>query len=233
MYSVDTRILFMPLFPKIKKLNMNKQRTVYHLVVDRSGSMSDCIEATIGGFNEQLQRIRSMQEEFPEQEIFVGLTLFNDYVDRVRSMEPVAKMRELDRRNYVPSGSTSLLDAIGETGSLLRTWERENSYIDTTFVVVVLTDGYENSSRLFNLEQVRSLIRELEATGKWTFSFIGATLDAVDVAKQMAFKAQNSYSFDKSSMKGEVWDKLSGSMQGYFSKKRSGKDLSNLFDEET
>jgi hypothetical protein len=139
-------------------------------------------------------------------------------------------MQQLSKMNYIPNGSTALLDAIGQTTTQLQNWQRNNAGIDTTFVVVILTDGYENSSRLYNLEQVRSLIRELEASGKWTFSFIGATLDAAEVAQQMAIKAQNSYSFDKASMQGEVWDKLSGSMRGYFSKKRSGGDLSNFFD---
>ena len=37
---------------------MKTQRSIYHLIVDRSGSMSDCVEATINGFNEQLNRIK-------------------------------------------------------------------------------------------------------------------------------------------------------------------------------
>jgi len=211
---------------------MKTQRSIYHLIVDRSGSMCDCVEATINGFNEQLNRIRGMESEFPEQEIKVGLTLFNDTVDHISMGEPVAKMSYLSKSNYVPNGSTALLDAIGQTATLLGEREGTQSALPATFVVVVLTDGYENSSRMFNLEQVRAMIQRLEATGKWTFSFIGATLDAVDVARQMSIKAQNSYSFEKQAMKGEVWDKLSGSMRGYFSKKQSGKDLSNLFDED-
>ncbi len=209
---------------------MNKKRTIYQLIVDRSGSMTDCIDATINGFNEQLHRIQGLETEFPEQELRVGLTLFNDQIDLVRTMKAVADMPRLHRGNYIPGGSTALLDAIGNTVRHLQEWQRQNISVDSTFVVVILTDGHENCSRLFNLEQVRSLIRELEATGKWTFSFIGATLDAAEVAAQMAIKAQNSFSFDKASMKGEVWDKLSGSMRGYFNKKRSGNDLSNFFD---
>lgn len=209
---------------------MKTQRSIYHLIVDRSGSMCDCVEATINGFNEQLNRIRGMESEFPEQEIKVGLTLFNDTVDHISMGEPVAKMPYLSKSNYVPNGSTALLDAMGQTATLLGEREGIQSALPATFVVVVLTDGYENSSRMFNLEQVRAMIQRLEATGKWTFSFIGATLDAVDVARQMSIKAQNSYSFEKQAMKGEVWDKLSTSMRGYFSKKQSGKDLSDLFD---
>lgn len=40
---------------------MKTQRTYYQLIVDRSGSMTDCVNATIDGFNEQLHRIRSME----------------------------------------------------------------------------------------------------------------------------------------------------------------------------
>ena len=208
---------------------MKTQRTHYQLIVDRSGSMSDCIEATITGFNEQLNRIRQLEREFPEQDIRIGLTLFNDAVNQLRMGDPVADMPSMNRENYVPSGCTALLDAIGQTLQLLNEREASRNDLPITYVVVILTDGYENSSKYFNLEQVRSMIQRLEATGRWTFSFIGATLDAVDVAKQMAIREQNSFQFNKKSMKGEVWDKLSGSMRGYFSKKRSGDDISNLF----
>jgi hypothetical protein len=209
---------------------MKTQRTIYQLIVDRSGSMSDCVDATINGFNEQLNRIKGMAAEFQEQDIRVGLTLFNDHTEQVYLGQSVSDIPILTRGNYIPMGSTALLDSIGQTCSLLLEREHGLSSIPTTFVVVILTDGYENSSRMYNLEQVRSMIRELESTGKWTFSFIGATLDAVGVAEQMSIKARNSYQFSKTAMKGEVWDKLSGSMHSYFTKKRSGGDTSNLFD---
>jgi hypothetical protein len=209
---------------------MNKQRTVYHLIVDRSGSMSDCIEATINGFNEQLNRINSIAAEFPEQEVRIGLTLFNESIKHETISGKQGKVRPMNTDTYRPGGSTALLDAIGMTISVLSEEEQSKSEIPTTFVVVVLTDGHENCSRVFNLEQVRSMISRLEETGKWTFSFIGATLDAVDVAEQMAFKRQNSYSFNKEEMRGEVWDKLSGSMKSYLDKKRKGDNLSEFID---
>ena len=33
---------------------MKTQKTIYHILVDKSGSMSDCIDQTINGFNEQI-----------------------------------------------------------------------------------------------------------------------------------------------------------------------------------
>ncbi|MFN5334173.1 MAG: vWA domain-containing protein [Bacteroidota bacterium] len=209
---------------------MKTQRTIYHLIVDRSGSMGDCIDATINGYNEQLNRIQSMQNEFPEQDIRVGLTMFDTTVQMQAVAQDLLNATRLSRQNYIPNGSTALYDAIGQTTLHLEEAYARQSDLPTTFVVVVLTDGYENSSRMFNLQQIRSLIQRLEGTEKWTFSFIGATLDAVEVAQEMAIKAANSYSFDKRSMKSAVWDKLSGSMHSYFDKKRKGEDLSDLFD---
>jgi uncharacterized protein YegL len=209
---------------------MKTQRTIYHLIVDRSGSMSDCIDATINGYNEQLNRIRSMQDEFPEQDIRVGLTMFNTTIDMQAVAQDLLNATRLSKNNYIPDGGTALYDAIGQTTLHLEEAYARQSDLPTTFVVVVLTDGYENSSRLFNLQQIRSLIQRLEGTEKWTFSFIGATLDAVEVAEQMSIKANNSFSFEKQSMKTAVWDKLSDSMHSYFNKKSKGENLSDLYD---
>jgi hypothetical protein len=208
---------------------MQKQRTIYHLIVDRSGSMSDCIDATINGYNEQLNRIRNMQAEYPEQDIRMGLTMFDTHIDMQAVAKDLRNATTLSRENYVPNGGTALYDAIGQSVLHLEEAYARQSDMPTTFVIVVLTDGYENSSKLFNLQQIRSLIQRLEATEKWTFSFIGATLDAVEVAQTMAIKAQNSYSFDKKSMQSEVWDKLSDSMNVYLNKKSRGENLSDLF----
>jgi hypothetical protein len=46
---------------------MKKQKTIYHILVDKSGSMSDCIDQTINGFNEQIAKIKDLEHEFPEQ----------------------------------------------------------------------------------------------------------------------------------------------------------------------
>ena len=48
---------------------MKKQKTLYHLVLDRSGSMSDCISQTIDGFNEQIINIQQLEENFPEEQL--------------------------------------------------------------------------------------------------------------------------------------------------------------------
>jgi hypothetical protein len=209
---------------------MTKQKTIYHLVVDKSGSMEDVIHQTITGYNEQIQQIQLVQKEFPEQLITVGLTTFNGEVDHHYFGVPAINASFLNKETYVPEGSTALYDAIGSSVQKLEAQQaRDNHEFDTSVVVIVLTDGYENSSGNFRLADIKRMIGRLEETGKWTFSFIGATLDAVAVATQMDIKVQNSFSFSKTSMKEEVWDKLGSSLRTYANKRRKGENLDDLY----
>ena len=211
---------------------MKKRKTIYHLIVDKSGSMCDCIESTINGFNEQVNRIKSNENEFLEEEITIGLTTFNTIVNHHFFQAKPSEVRALNTDTYIPDGSTALLDAIGKTVQHIENEVKiTNQVIPTTTVIVILTDGYENASRMFTLESIRNMISRLEETGNWTFSFIGATLDAVDVAKDLAIKAHNSFSFDKSEMSNKVWTKLNNSMTSYFDKKSKGKNTNNLFED--
>lgn len=211
---------------------MQKQKTIYHLIVDKSGSMCDCVEQTISGFNDQISKIRSLQNDFPEQEISIGLTTFSDEVSHHFFQCPPEAVRMLNTDTYRPNGSTALLDAIGLSVRQIETEiQHYPKELNTTAIIVILTDGHENSSKFFNLETIRKTISRLEETGKWTFSFIGATLDAADVADSMAIKRQNSFTFEKSNMKEGLFSKLSSSMESYMNKKRKGKDLGDFFSE--
>jgi hypothetical protein len=210
-----------------------KQKTIYHLIVDQSGSMGDCIHSTINGFNEQVQKIYHLQKEFPEQEITIGLTTFNNFVNHHYFEHPPMVVKPLNTDTYRPMGSTALYDGIGETITNIESLLAEPSGLyDTTVVIVVITDGYENASRRFHLEDIKSRITRLEATGKWTFSFLGATLDAVNVAERMAFRRQNSAAFEKGMMQEDVFNRVTSGMKNYLFKKQEGKDLGNFYDKD-
>jgi Mg-chelatase subunit ChlD len=129
--------------------------------------------------------------------------------------------------NYRPNGNTALLDAIGKT---IQSVEHQMKSPEDSAVIIILTDGYENASRIFTLQQIRAMISSKEATGRWTFSYLGATLDAVAMAEQMNIKRQNAAAFDKAAMNKDVWNKLSDSMDHYLDKKRRGESLDELYD---
>jgi hypothetical protein len=209
---------------------MKTQKTIYQIIVDKSGSMCNCIDQTINGFNEQLTKIRELELEFPEQLITVGVTTFNHEVNHQYFMQPVDNAFRMNEENYRPDGSTAMLDAMAMTlKKLSELQEQSNREIPTTVVMVVLTDGYENASRSYTLKNVKEMIEERELSGKWTFSFLGATLDAIDIAEGMSIRRENSVFFEKASMKDSVWEKLNDSFRRYYDRKRKGEDLRKMF----
>jgi uncharacterized protein YegL len=211
---------------------MKQTKTIYHLIVDKSGSMTDCLENTINGFNEQITRIRNLEMEYPNDKITIGLTTFNDAVTINFIASNPKDVQFLSSSTYQPDGSTALLDAIGLTVKMIENEvDRTKTLETTTVIIVVITDGYENASKVYSLNDIRMMVSKLEETKKWTFAFIGATFDAVEIASQMSFKSQNSYSFNKKEMESVVWEKLNHSLSSYCYKKVHNKLDSNLFDE--
>ena len=203
---------------------MKNNKTYYLLILDKSGSMQDCVNETIGGFNEQLQMIEQMRVKFPEQEFYVSLTTFSDEVKHVFALDEGSKVKKLDRELYQPAGSTALLDAIGK--GVLNMDAKINKELTegtASAVVVILTDGYENASKLFNWQGIRKMIREMEATGNWTFSFMGASEDAVEVASKMSIKSSNAMQFNKDEI-GISLNRVSKSFHSYAMNKNEGKD---------
>lgn len=205
-----------------------KQKTYYHIILDQSGSMQDCLQPTISGFNEQLQVICSLQQRFPEQEVLVGLTRFNDQVMHTYYAQQPHFVAPLTKAIYIPNGTTALYDAIGlSVREIRKQVDQEIEHGIAAAIVVIITDGYENASQSFSHKQVKSLIGELEANGKWTFSYLGATLDAQKIAESLNISRDNSMYFHKTHVK-ETFDSLGFSMNSYMEKRRDGKSLSSF-----
>lgn len=176
---------------------MKKATTFYHIILDQSGSMSDCINQTLNGLANQRKEILAIANEFPDREIRVGLTVFDHLVELKYRNLSVTELSQMNSFEYQPNGLTALLDAIGMSVS---DTERLMVNEDDAAVMVILTDGHENSSKEYSHEQIKNLIQAKEATGNWSFTYLGATLDAVEIAKSMNFKAENSFAFEKKNM---------------------------------
>jgi len=214
-------------------MNVKNKKTYYQIILDKSGSMNDCVASTINGFNEQMQLIKSMKEKYPDQEFFVSLTTFNkdisfdidianpDHVkELVSSVAKVGWLKSNDNIVYNPSGMTALYDAIGNSIKRIRkTAENEIKNDEATVVVVIMTDGHENSSTEYSYSQIQSMIKELESSENWTFSYLSSTIDAVDYAVKMNIRRENAIMFSKSNLKGTFND-MSHSLSSYFDKKQ-------------
>lgn len=201
---------------------MKNSKTYYQIILDQSGSMGSCLDATISGFNEQLQLIQSMKEKYPEQTFLISLTTFNNEVTNVIQLADPAKAKLLSANTYRPSGMTALHDAIGlSIMNLKATVQQEVDRDEASVVVVVLTDGYENASTIFDGRKIKALIKELDQHKNWTFSYLGATPDAVKIAQELNFCSSNSASYKVQESK-ETWSRLRKSSERYIAKKQKG-----------
>ena len=176
---------------------MKKSNTFYHIILDQSGSMSDCVNQTLKGLADQRKEILAIANEFPDQEIRVGLTVFDHNIELKYFNLSVTELSKMNSFHYQPNGQTALLDAIGmSVAATQRLMVNEGD----SAVIIILTDGYENASKEYSHKQIKELIQAKEETGKWSFTYLGATLDAVDIARSMNIKAENSFAFEKKNM---------------------------------
>ena len=211
---------------------MKNNKTYYQLLLDRSGSMSSCIEQTVDGVNQQILRIKEIAGRFPEQELYTSLTLFNHKISSSWDRINPEKLRELTFTDYAPEGRTALFDAIGLTINYLKqSIGEEIEQNEASIVFVIVTDGYENASSDFSHKQVASMIHELEETGKWAFSYIGATLDAVEIAQTLNIKKSNAIRFD-SLQSEQMFNKVNNSLGSYLLNKNSGKIKTDFLEDD-
>jgi len=211
---------------------LKNKKTYYQLILDKSGSMHDCVDTTINGFNEQMQMIRSLKNKYPQQEFVVSLTTFNQEVnfdinqedpDNIKELTSNANFQDYEKDNnlinYWPDGMTALYDAIGmSVNNILKFANEEINNDQATVVVVIITDGHENASIKYTYRQIQSMIKDFDLLDNWTFSYLSNTPDAVDYAMGMNIKKENAIRYSKATMK-EDYDDIKLSMKSYFNSK--------------
>lgn len=142
--------------------------------------------------NETLQTIRSAQKKHEEQEHFVTLVSFNsDGIKAIYDKIEADKVTEITDDDYCPACCTTLYDAMGVSLTKLRKRIAE----DDVVLVTIITDGYENASREYNGQAIKSLVESLKAKG-WVFTYIGANQDVEKVAASISINNTLSFSAD-------------------------------------
>ena len=209
---------------------MKNKTTLYHFIVDQSGSMAGLENQTIAGFNTQLNTIQQLKKELPDQEFLCSLTFFNNEVqDRIQYGQ-IELIQPLSFQNYVPIGTTALLDAIGKSIYSIKNKFGTEIYEDKiSIVLVIITDGHENASRLYSYHDIANLIKQLDETGKWTFSFLGADFDAIHTSQMLNIRKENVMNFSKSEYSGMMND-VSESIRTYAHEKSTGNLKRDIFD---
>ena len=167
------------------------------IVLDRSGSMASVVGDTIGGFNRFLED----QKNAPG-EAALTLVQFDNVYESVHDAVRIQEVPLLTTQTFVPRGSTALLDAIGravdETGRRLEA--RPEADRPAKVIVVIVTDGQENSSHEYSLARINEMISRQRDTYSWEFVFLGANQDAIATASSMGIMTANAMSFAHNSV---------------------------------
>lgn len=167
------------------------------IVLDRSGSMNSIMEETLAGYNNFIAKQKTL-----DNEAYVTLTQFDHEIIIMYNAISIRDLSPLTKASYVPRGTTALLDAIGKTIDLteerisLKQHDNRNKRPEHV-IIVIITDGHENSSSQYHRKQIFDMIRNKESEQQWDFVFIGANQDAIAEAgnlgvepnKAMTFKA--------------------------------------------
>ena len=175
-------------------MEQSKEISVYNLIIlDESGSMSSIWRQALDGINETLNGIRKTQDEYPSQHQYVSIVTFEGNgvrgVKTLRDRIPVENIQNLKDDDYRPGGCTPLYDAMGLSLNYLQHCVRDEDVV----LVTIITDGYENSSNEYSGQAIKALVEKLREKG-WTFAYIGANQDAVEVAKGL--NIDNAMNFD-------------------------------------
>jgi uncharacterized protein YegL len=187
-------------------------------VIDRSGSMSGIKKDVVKVFNEQLKAVKENAKK-GDQETFVSLYTFNSQVD-----EPVYFQRQAQVVRPLSSlktqGGTALLDAVGTAMTDLG--KVKGSKLDhVSFLVVVLTDGEEASSRKFKTK-LPGMIKAAQKTGRWSIAFL-TPKSGSKALKRFGIPSGNIQDWDASSKGAKAaGEKMRAGLTGYFDARRGG-----------
>jgi hypothetical protein len=197
-------------------------------ILDRSGSMSACRDATIEGFNSFLAR----QQQAGRPGDTADLFQFDDQLEAVDKDAPLAAAPLLTRETFVPRGWTRLLDAVGGAidglGSRLAGLPEEHR--PGKVLVVVLTDGNENDSRRYYRHQVFRMIKHQQEKYAWTFAYIGASADAFTEAGSLGIAKGNTMQYAATPIgTQQAFARTADSAAAYRSATPSGVSSENFF----
>ena len=172
---------------------MKKGLTELVFILDRSGSMSGLEADTIGGFNSLIEK-----QKKEEGEAFVSVVLFDDQTEVIYDRADLKKIEPMNEKQYYVRGCTALLDAVGgaihHISNVHRYARKEDIPEKTLFIIT--TDGMENASRQYSYDKVKKMVEKKKNKDHWEFVFLGANIDAIEVAGRFGVSANRAVRYE-------------------------------------
>jgi uncharacterized protein YegL len=175
-----------------KNNRKNMKKTNINCIIDMSGSMGSIIESAREGFNQFLREQKSSKNKIKLTLLFFDTDFYMPYKN-----VNIEDVEEVNEDTYYARGGTSLLDAIGimcddYVEKLAKT--PKNKRADKT-LFIILTDGEENSSRVYNRELIKATITDMKENLNVSFIYLGANQDACFEAESMGISSSNAFNY--------------------------------------
>jgi len=216
--------------PKAPESQKKKLVNHFAICLDASGSMAGIREHAIAAFNSNVKAIRENSEK-QGQESTVTFVTFGEHSLVVEKFfaHPVTSLKELTAANYNPDGMTPLLDAVGKTITRLRSIPDS---LETSYVVMVITDGCENHSHSFTQinGKLEKLMQQVTSTDRWTFVFMVPPGAKANLCKQFGIPDGNVQEWEATAKGMAVASaSLSSGVAGYYAVRSLGQTSSKTF----
>ncbi|MDR2569507.1 MAG: VWA domain-containing protein [Oscillospiraceae bacterium] len=175
---------------------MKTNLTELVFILDRSGSMEGLESDTIGGFNSMLTK-----QQAEPGECRITTILFDNQYEILHDRIDIKAINPITNKEYSVRGSTALLDAIGKTINKISSVQKNTTkkYRAEKVLFVITTDGMENASCEFNYDKIKSMIERKKSKSNWEFIFLGANIDAIDVANRFGVPQSRAQNFHNDS----------------------------------
>jgi len=171
-----------------------KPKTKAILILDRSGSMWNCRDETVIGYNEHVQQF---QEDCKEQDLEVCLLSFNGNVFEHHWNVPAEKLQEATIESFVPGGATALRDAVGYAiDKVLMELDP-----DTAYLFIVISDGADTKSQQYSEKAMAELLEGCEKSDNMTLTFMGCKKEDLTGAGLDNLNVKNMAVWDNTSKK--------------------------------
>ena len=168
----------------------SEEVTLVAVVIDASGSMYEYQQDVIKSYREQF--LETLQKAKNADSILVSTWVFSGMggVRLIHGYTPVPQCKALTESDYDPNGSTPLYDATMKSLTGLVTYGqnlRDNG-TRTKSIVVVLSDGFENSSHT-SASKVRRLSQDVLKAQEFVLSYVffGDQNEGDAAAKDLGF----------------------------------------------
>ncbi|WP_084398397.1 vWA domain-containing protein [Henriciella aquimarina] len=196
-----------------------------YILLDRTGSMSSIWDEALSSVNAYAAEVGKAEEgEADDLETAVTVAVFDAQeglqFDVLRKNVAPAQWQAVSNDEVAPRGMTPLFDAIGR---IVATAEADNP---EKAVIVIMTDGLENSSREITKEGAKAALDRVEAKG-WEVVFLGAEFAKFDDAEGVGISAQKSMAMGAGTMQ-ESMSRLAKKSRDY----GKGEEADIVFDAE-